>query len=316
MASLGVLVLVGVLVGSAVAWQRGLDRAANAGADAALTYLVARGSEDAVERSLIEQRQIDQAKASLRGLEVAEELVHMAPVLASNGAESRVVWRGVSPETKSVRSGVHLSSGKWPEAADEVMVGQRMASELGIDLGAEVTLLAHSAKVVGIIDSRIGFAAGEIWMPLATLQEVSDRPHASKLVLRDAQSQVTFLTFSRPDIGLVDVPETTYLETVANGLQPLRVVAWIVAILLIAAAAAGAGGAAVARADARRGQFAARSLGIGVWRLGLWYLLETLIIAVVAWLVALWPHGPGWHRAASGNRGARTQRRRCGTVDY
>ena len=65
LAAVGVMVIVAVLVGSALSWQRGLERAANSGADSALTYLVARGSEDAVERSLIEVGNVEQASFSL-----------------------------------------------------------------------------------------------------------------------------------------------------------------------------------------------------------------------------------------------------------
>jgi hypothetical protein len=71
-------------------------------------------------------------------------------------------------------------------------------------------------------------------------------------------------------------------------LAPLRVVAWIVAALLIAAAAAGASCAAVARADARRAAFAtARSLGVSTLRLGAWLFMEIGFSACVACGIAL-----------------------------
>lgn len=290
LAAIGVLVIVAFLVGAAVAWQRGLDRAAQAGADSSLLYLVARGSEDAVERSLIEEGQYDQAIGSLPGVAIGQELVHMSPVIASNGNQSRLTWRGVSPEITTVRQGLQLSSGQWfnGEASKEVVIGQRVASELGIGVGEEVSLLGTPLKVVGIFDHGVGFAAGEIWLPLAMLQGLSNRHHISKLVVRNAFEPATFLMLSRPDLGMVEISEEAYLATVSRGLAPLRVVGWIIAVLLICAAAVGAGSAAVALADARRGSFAiARSVGVSVGRLILWFCCEACLRGLIAILIAL-----------------------------
>ena len=131
--------------------------------------------------------------------------------------ESRpcLTWRGISPAVQQVRCGVQLKEGRWPQWEDEALLGQRVAAELGLGLGDSVALLAHQVQVVGIISPEVGFAAGEIWLPLATLQWVVDRPHISKMVLRDASEQVTFLTFTRPDLGLVEISETAYLGTVS-----------------------------------------------------------------------------------------------------
>ena len=199
-----------------------------------------------------------------------------------------------------------------------MVLGQRVANELGIGLGGTVTLLDHSATVVGILDQRVGFAAGEIWLPLATLQRVTGRPHVSKVVLQDGYDQATFLALSRPDLGMVEIAEEAYLATVTGSLAPLRVVAWIIAVLLIGAAAVGAGSAAVALADARRGPFCHRPQcwGVGT-RLSLWFLGETAIRAVVALglaLFLLWP--AQWHGAALGHGGARITYRWCSYFGY
>lgn len=282
-AAVAILTLIGTLVGAALAWQRGLERAAQAGADPTVTYLVARGSEDAVERSLIEPTVRPAAQAALRGHQLSAELVHMAPARTPAGLQTRVTWRGVESTATTVRTQLQLAQGRWPAASHELAVGERVARELGVKIGDEVLLDAHHGEVVGIIDGRVGFAAGEIWLPLTTLQEVSGRPHLSALILREGQQAATFLTLSRPDLGLMDVSETSYLAAVARSLEPLRTVAWIVTALLLTAAAAGACAAAVARADGRRRQFAtARCVGVSPWRLGRWLAAEALLSAALA----------------------------------
>jgi ABC-type lipoprotein release transport system permease subunit len=250
-----------------------------------LGYLVARGSEDAIERSLIEGPAIAAARKLLPPDKVAEELVHMGPALAGDRS-APLTWRGIDQAVPALRQQIQVAAGAWPDGADEALVGHRAARELGLSLGDRVQLLEHEFTVVGRLDPGAGFAGSEIWVPLETLQRVTGRDHSSLLVVRDAASAVSMLALTRQDLGLVEVAEVDYLARVASGLAPLRTVAWIVSGLLVLAAATGALVAAVARADARRQVLAtARAIGVGPWRLAAWLLGEVAVAALLGGLL-------------------------------
>lgn len=289
LAAVSVLAVVGLLVGGAVAWQQGLDRVARSGADPAIVYLLARGSEDAAERSLIEAAAEAGARAALGRATVAAELLHMGPVATSRG-QGRVTWRGIEAKTRLVRPAAAVAEGRWAETADEVVVGHLAARELGLTAGDRVALLGHNLRVAGILDSALGFAGGEIWIARERLAAITGRDHASLLAVRDGGQAVAFLVLTRPDLGLVDVAETAYLARLADRLAPLRLVAWLLAGLLILAAGAGAVAAAVARAESRRRELAvARSLGVGPLRLSAWLGGEVVVsvVAAIALVTAL-----------------------------
>lgn len=275
-----VLALIGGLVSAAVAWQRGLDRAAQAGADPGLTYLMARGSEDAAERSVIEPSLIDQLRAQLPG-PLSVELLHMGMVEGER--RGRATWRGIDPATPRVRQTITLAAGRWPAAEAEAVVGDRLARELGLAPGDRIGLLGEELQVVGRLPAELGFAGGEVWVPRQHLSAITGRPSASLIVLGAAAQQATMLLMMRPDLGLIDQPETRYLAGFAARLAPLRVIAWLVSSLLIAAAVAGALAAAVARADARKRSLATlRSLGLAPLRLVAWQIGEAVLIALFA----------------------------------
>jgi hypothetical protein len=287
LASLGlvaVLSLIGLLVGTALAWQRGLDRVAQAGAQADLIYLMARGSEDAAERSVIDPTAIDALRAQL-AVPISAELVHMGLI---DGAAARATWRGIETDTAEVRNSVQLAAGRWPAADDEVLLGDRLRRELGLDPGDGIGLLGHDLRVVGLLPAELGFSGDEIWLPRTTLQRLTGRSGASLLAVREGAQQAVMAVLMRPDLGLIDRSETDYLAAFAARLAPLRLVAWLVGGLLMLAALAGALCAAVAKADAGKATLATlRSLGVAPGRLAAWLLGEHLLLATAAFALVL-----------------------------
>ncbi len=284
LAMAGVLALVGGLVGTAVAWQQGLDRATQTGAHPDIVYLVARGAEDAVERSLIEPRHLAGLEAQL-WTPASIELVHMGLVEVA-GTSRRVSFRGISSVTPTVRDNVVID-GAWP-GQGEAVVGDRVARELALDAGDEIRLLDAPLRVVGRLPAGLGFTGSEVWLPRADLLAITGREGASLIALRDGADLALMTVMTRPDWGLVDVAEVGYLAAFAARMRPLRVIAWLVSGLLGLAALAGALTAAVARAEARKGVLATlRSLGVTPLRLGIWLLGENLVVALIGFGLAV-----------------------------
>lgn len=290
LALLGVLVVVGVLVGGASAWQRGLERAANAGIDPSLTYLIARGSEESVERSVIEASAYSQAQMMLGGASHAAELVHMG-LLGAPGSTTTwpVTWRGIDPATPSVRQLAELAAGTWPEpGSPQVVLGDRIASEAGLTVGDRISLLDHELTVSGLLDGGVGFAGTEAWLSRQTLSAITGRDDVSLVVVRDGAQSVGFVVLSMPHLGMVDIAESAYLGRAAAALQPLRQLGWLIAGLLLISAVAGAWTTAIALSDQRSRQLATvRSLGHGPWRISGWLLGEYLVLALLAGGVVL-----------------------------
>ncbi|MDA3960061.1 MAG: ABC transporter permease [Planctomycetota bacterium] len=274
-----VLALVVIVVAAASAWQRGLDRAARSGANPDITYLVARGAEDALERSLIEADTLPAITSQLTGPH-AVEMVHMGPLLSGSNSKA-VTWRGVTATSHSLRT-VTFDHGHWPEPG-EVALGSRIATELALAPGDSVRLLNHDLRVAGVLDAALGYAGGEVWLPLSDLHAITGRSGASLIALRDTSGSAQMLTLMRPDLGVVDVSEVDYLAGLAARLQPLRIVAWLIGGLLIAAALAGAIAAAAAQADARKETLATlRVLGWRPLRLATWLMAEQAVLAILA----------------------------------
>lgn len=204
-------------------------------------------------------------------------------------------------------------TGRWPQAADEVVLGGVLANQLHLREGATLSLGSSSAvpmKITGVADTGSAFD-DQVILPLATAQKISSLPDAIDRVDVSAQTKPED-AFARkdPDTLTPKLREVWYCRPYANSiayqireaipgasaeqvrqveqsegnvLERIGGLMW-----LISAAALLAAGFAVSAAMAtavleRRGEIGLmRSLGASKGTIALLFYAETGLLALVA----------------------------------
>ena len=152
--------------------------------------------EEKLEQTVVGATQLQRDIETINGVHVAPRVQAFA--LASVGERSfgaAVVGVDFLAEAAVVSFFDRLTSGELPLAADEVMVGEAMARNLGAGIGDEMVLLgtakeggigALALQISGLYNSgRVEFDRSLVFAHLATVQEgfdLNDEAHA--LVLR------------------------------------------------------------------------------------------------------------------------------------
>lgn len=117
--------------------------------------------------------------------------------------------------------------GRWPESADEAIVGATLAKRLGIapgsDLEAKVRGRAHHFTVSGIVTTG-GFEEEQLFAPLVTVQALLQKPEKVSRVLVSALT-VPMDDFGRKDPATMTKDEyekwycTAYVTSVAKNVE-------------------------------------------------------------------------------------------------
>lgn len=118
-------------------------------------------------------------------------------------------------------------SGRWPEAADEAIVGAALARRLGVTAGGEVDAAAPGGRqrlrVVGVVTTG-GYEEEQLFAPLITVQSLFDRPGRVSRVLVSALT-VPMDDFGRRDPAAMSRDEyekwycTAYVTSVARNVE-------------------------------------------------------------------------------------------------
>ncbi len=117
--------------------------------------------------------------------------------------------------------------GRWPEAADEAIVGATLAKRLGIVAGSELDAAVQGRsrhfKVAGIVTTG-GYEEEQFFAPLVTVQDLLQRPGKISRVLVSALT-VPMDDFGRKDPALMTKDEyekwycTAYVTSVAKNVE-------------------------------------------------------------------------------------------------
>jgi putative ABC transport system permease protein len=118
-------------------------------------------------------------------------------------------------------------AGAWPAAADEVVVGKRLAGRLGIGIGAPLDVSVKGAarrfRVAGLVTTG-GYEEEQLFAPLVTVQGLMGRPGAVSRVLVSALT-VPMDEFGRKDPATMTRDEfekwycTAYVTSVAKNVE-------------------------------------------------------------------------------------------------
>lgn len=244
--------LVVLLVLSAGAFVRGVQRSLRISAGSNNVILLGAGSEESFERSEINPAAGQLAQASIPGIRsrlgvayVSPE-VHMQTVVreARDSIHApQVLVRGITPPAFLVHSRARIISGRAPEPGrDEIIVGSLSARKLGLpdgrlNVGQTLWFDDRSWTIVGQFESPGTVMESEIWVPLSDLQIAARRDNLSCVVLTldDGAGQfedVDAFAKQRLDLELVAMRESDYYAKLAAFYRPIQLMVWATAGLI------------------------------------------------------------------------------------
>jgi len=144
----------------------------------------------------------------------------------SDGLQTNVTIRGVTPKAFEVRGGIDIVQGRpFQPGLDELIVGQRIADRIrGLDLGATIPIQRHQWKIVGIFTSRGGAFESEIWGDLDAMAGPFRRQGGSNALAVRLKEPSALESFDRwirddPEMQLEAVQERQYYEDQSGGLS-------------------------------------------------------------------------------------------------
>ncbi len=243
-----VIVLVFVTLG----FIRGLDRSLSASGDPRVAIVFGMGMGENLEYSSIPMRSADELTANLEGIrrrfgrKYASPELYMASIVqvGDHPEPSTALLRGVTPAALLVRRQVQIVEGQWP-GPGEVLVGRLAAAKLGVDrrqvgVGETIEMEGQRWRISGQFSAAGSAFGSEIWCRLDDLQTAMERTDLSivAVALRpDARfAEVNLFCKERQsDLELTTIRETDYYGKLQRDYRPVRMLAWLVAVLVAAA---------------------------------------------------------------------------------
>ncbi|QNN25517.1 ABC transporter permease [Planctomycetales bacterium ZRK34] len=242
--------LVALLVLTASAFVRGMERSLIGSGSLDNVVLLGAGSEESIERSEIKASVASQAAASIHGIRsqlgqayVSPE-VHMAlPVTGApdTTTSNQVLIRGISAAAYLVHPQVRIVDGRAPrQGADEIMLGRLAHTRMGLtedaaSVGRSLYFEDRAWKIVGRFDAPGTVMNAEIWTPLNDLMVAARRDTISCVVLTlgDAEfADVDAFAKTRLDLELTALPEADYYGQLVAFYTPVRMMIWLTAGLI------------------------------------------------------------------------------------
>ncbi|MEA2708845.1 MAG: putative transport system permease protein [Phycisphaerales bacterium] len=243
--------LVVLLVLSAGAFVRGMDKSLRVSGQADNVMLLGAGSEESVERSEIGPSVAGLVQASVPGIRqrlgvayVSPEVFMMALLKLDHADEQshQLMLRGVTPAAFLVHSQARITDGRAPEAGkDEILVGSLVATKMGVPdarlaVGQTIQFDERTWTIAGRFEAPGTVMEAEIWTPLSDLQIAARRDNVSCVVVTmDSQEgfdDVDTFARQRLDLELVAMRETDYFRKLSAFFRPIQFMVWTTAILI------------------------------------------------------------------------------------
>jgi len=242
--------LVVMLVITAVAFVRGMEKSLISSGSKNNVIILGAGSEESIERSEVSASVTGMVLAGVPGIKsqlgqsyVSPE-VHMSLVIGAQQDEdttSSAVIRGITPAAYLVHEQVRIVAGRTPQAGqDEVMVGQLAARRMGWDkqkLALNNTIWFNNRPwtIVGHFSAPHTVIDAEIWCPLTDLQIAAKRNGLSCVTIsldKADYSDVEIFASTRLDLEIIALPETVYYQKLVSFYKPVRLMVWITSALI------------------------------------------------------------------------------------
>lgn len=249
--TIGGSALVVLLVMSAVAINRGMEKVLSASGSPHNVILVGTGSEESVQRSEVPEQAAGIAAASVAGISetlgmraVSGEIHHMNYLGLPGGGRAQALVRGVSPAALRVHPELRLVEGDFPQSG-EVMLGRLAWRKLGVaedalPVGSSIELNGQQLTVSGRFAAPGTVLESEVWATLGDLRVLAQRDSLSCVVLRLDDpadfAEADLFAKQRLDLELSALRESDYYARLSSFFGPLRAMVWVTAGLIGAGA--------------------------------------------------------------------------------
>lgn len=298
--------LVVLLVISAGAFVRGMEKSLTVSGNAHNVILLGAGSEESLERSQIGMNVPTLVAASVDGIKrklgtdyVSPE-VHMALVVKADRddtADYQAVVRGVTDSAFLVHPQVQIVEGRQPRIGEyEIMVGALAATRLDIDaskvrVGESLWFDNRAWQITGRFTAPQTVMDAEIWVPLTDLQIATRRDTLSCVVLTLGEAtfqDVDVWALQRLDLELVAMRERDYYASLSAFYRPVRAMVWATAALIALGGLFGGLNTMYAAFAARVRELAAlQTLGYPRRALIVSFLQESLLMTAIGAIAAI-----------------------------
>jgi ABC-type lipoprotein release transport system permease subunit len=249
--TLGGLTLAVLLIFMIAAFVRGLESSLAVSGDPHVVIVHTLGAAEFLENSSIPGRTSELVTASVEGVLHRYGQVYASPELylgtqvgsKDAAAKAMGIVRGVTQSALMVRRNLQLLEGRWP-GPDEVAIGRLGAAKLGLSaeqvaLGQSLTFEGRSWVISGRFAATGSTLESELWCRLEDLQQAMKRQDLSLVALMLAPGanvgDVQEWCKERLDLELEATPETAYYASLQRHYAPVRLLAWIVALLVASA---------------------------------------------------------------------------------
>ncbi|GES51232.1 membrane protein [Rhizobium sp. NBRC 114257] len=252
------------------------------------------------------------------GMPIFSREIVVAVDAKSNGSEEglTLALRGMDQSGPSIRDHIALPSGRlFTPGSREIVVGDRLARQVGISIGGTLRLGTVDWTVVGLFSARGSAFESEIWGDLDAVRSAFDRQgqvQSLRLRLSDPTSvsrlQAKLDTIKTSPLHAV-IEADLYSAQSARTASLIRLFGWPLALLMAIGATAGALNTMMNSVSDRTVEIATvRALGFSRISafLGTW--VEAIVLAalgVAFGLLASWLAFNGWQASTVGTNGTR-----------
>jgi putative ABC transport system permease protein len=217
------------------------------------------------------------------------ELVVVANMRRKDGADINVTVRGVSQMAFTVRTGIHVTSGRqFQSGLSEVVVGRKILERLaGMEIGRSFRLQRRDWKIVGVFDAGGSGFESEIWGDADVIGPAFNRSGYQSVTLRMREpSTIGALNADmehNPRMQVQAVQERKYYEDQSGVLSGLLLgLAVFVAIVMGIGAVFGAMNTMYALIAARTREIGTlRALGFSKVSILTAFVVESTFLAIV-----------------------------------
>lgn len=158
----------------------------------------------------------------------------------ADGRRTNVVFRSVTPRALEVRTGFHLTAGRFfTPGLDEVIVGRRIMERIrGLQLGGVFGYGRKKFSIVGVFESEGAAFESEVWSDFETMRSSLLRPPGSKSLVIRMKNQAQIAALDRwirlqPNMPLHAVSEKQYYEDQAGPVaKTIKVLGLLVAVVM------------------------------------------------------------------------------------
>ncbi len=245
--------IVVLLLIAAVAMNQGMDSVLSASGSPNNVILLAKGSEESLERSEVSLDAESAAATSISDITtklgvaaVSGEITYQAPIRTATGKEEQALLRGVLEKALLVHTSVRLLDGNFPSPG-EVMVGNLTHRKLGVpeeelSVGKNIYFGDTAMRISGRFTAPGTVLESEIWFDRNDLAILTQRDSLSSIIVRmngKSTDEADLFTFQRNDLELAAIREDKYYEKLSIFYQPIQIMTWVTAALVVAGAVFG-----------------------------------------------------------------------------